>query len=748
MKKITKSIQLLLGVFLFCVHTTSVAQTLLKPELDFGDSACDPINGTPGDFNFSIEFSGALFGVNNEFTIQLSNPNGVFEDANGDYIGTDVKKVSDPRNTIPVPASFQLPDDTFGTGYRLRVVSSNPVMTSPPSDAFEAYKVITQGDLILNEFEHVTVCGNSGSSEITLNTSIVGNYLWFRDEVLIGTTTEPSFNVTQTGTYQAKIQYGLCGEITSTLINAFVLTDADAQITGNSTVQICSDASHTFTAASNNDNYTYTWFKDNTQVKSSNENFYTTPNAGQFGEYRLEVTSNDCTVNSQTVTLEQQTEPDFTVTNESVLESILLPCEVRELVISHDADNARVEWYINDVLQPGSTGLSIVALQPGKYVARVIKTTTGSCDVSVDSEPYLLWAPEKFVDFTIRTNDNEYQDCTSSNEKLVIVGVKVENEEGTVFDLTDEQLNPVAPKPTLLNLQWYKDGEEVGVPDEKEHIIDSYLDNGVYDLEIRTCNNSKTGRSNELSIKLIAIPEVTSSSPSNALCAGSTIDFTIDELLTGYTYEWFKDDDVTPIAVNEQIVTVDEIGTYVLKITGFGCTAVEVEEITVVPFDDSVVQIEPSEKVVLNPGETVTVNATGADSYVWHLGEDDTGVVLFTNGTLTVDALGFYTVVATVGTCTVTKTIEVVEQDDQVIVPNVVTPNGDGKNDTWKISNRYAFQPSVTIVIYNANGKELINLTDYKNDWPLEDLKNQRTFYYKIIRDEEVVKAGTISVLH
>ena len=81
-------------------------------------------------------------------------------------------------------------------------------------------------------------------------------------------------------------------------------------------------------------------------------------------------------------------------------------------------------------------------------------------------------------------------------------------------------------------------------------------------------------------------------------------------------------------------------------------------------------------------------------------------------------------------------------------MPNVVTPNGDGKNDTWKISNKYAFQPSITVIIYNSNGVELINLTDYKNDWPFEDVNNQRTFYYKIIRDNKTIKAGTISVLH
>ena len=218
--------------------------------------------------------------------------------------------------------------------------------------------------------------------------------------------------------------------------------------------------------------------------------------------------------------------------------------------------------------------------------------------------------------------------------------------------------------------------------------------------------------------------------------------------MSGYTYEWFKDNDPTPVATDVQDFEVDEIGIYVLKVTGFGCV-VDMDPIEVVLFDESVVTVTPSEKVVLTLGQTVTVTAAGADSYVWREGErNPSGNELSRNETLDVNSLGYYTLYATVGTCTIEKVIEVVEQDDLVLVPNVVTPNGDGKNDTWKISNRYAFQPSIQVIIYNSNGVELINLTDYKNDWPFEDVNNQRTFYYKIIRDDKTLKAGTISVLH
>ena len=54
----------------------------------------------------------------------------------------------------------------------------------------------------------------------------------------------------------------------------------------------------------------------------------------------------------------------------------------------------------------------------------------------------------------------------------------------------------------------------------------------------------------------------------------------------------------------------------------------------------------------------------------------------------------------------------------------------------------------VLIFMINIFISEVFKTTDYKNNWPTESLGNQKVFYYKIIRENKLIKAGTISVLH
>lgn len=48
-------------------------------------------------------------------------------------------------------------------------------------------------------------------------------------------------------------------------------------------------------------------------------------------------------------------------------------------------------------------------------------------------------------------------------------------------------------------------------------------------------------------------------------------------------------------------------------------------------------------------------------------------------------------------------------------IPNVITPNGDGKNDLWRIDNIQ--HTSNSLRLYNRWGEEVLNTSDYKNDW-------------------------------
>lgn len=719
--------------------STMLGQRLNAPVFAGGGSACD----TSGSTNFSIDFSfsGSVFNADNIFFIELSDADGSFADAS--KVKELRKLESTPTNNynqmFNVSTASVLPSGTFGKNYKIRIRTTSPVMISE-SISFEAYyDMVGNSEIGINGDEDFALC-NGESKEVSLTTSVVGEYQWFRRigsiDTLVGTTQEPTFTITQAGVYFVVIDYGACGGPKSRFIEAFGVSNSDAQITGASTIEICGDEAHTFTASSNNTSYTYEWYQDDVLKQTSTSNTYTTPTAGQFGTYHLIVKLDDCEVQSNDVVLAQQTTADFNVNTTSTLKTIFLPGETKELCITHDASSATMQWYKDDLsMGAAANQLCVDARATGEYFSRVTKTSAASCNLIVDSDKYELIGVGTF-DITIRA-ETDYAACSNAATTLSIVGVEATGEDGEKYNLSTDQI-------ALLNYQWNKGGVPIAGAIQNELPLNSYLESDLYTLSINV--GSKNGLSNELDIKLVEVPVISSTTISNSLCAGGSITYTIDNVTAGYTYKWIKDgsDDVTP--ADPSMLEVTEIGEYVLEYSGFGC-ANELAAIEVVLFDDSAVTITPSEKVVMEDGGVATVIAAGGDSYEWYGGEDTLGALLSTTEELTVNTLGFYTVLVKVGTCELLRTIEVVEPDDQVIVPNIVSPNQDGINDTWKLSNAYAFQPSVTIELYNSNGKEILKVTDYKNDWPADNLGNQKIFYYKIIKDDVLIKAGTISIL-
>ena len=57
-----------------------------------------------------------------------------------------------------------------------------------------------------------------------------------------------------------------------------------------------------------------------------------------------------------------------------------------------------------------------------------------------------------------------------------------------------------------------------------------------------------------------------------------------------------------------------------------------------------------------------------------------------------------------------------VKDKDRFFIPNIITPNNDGLNDTWKL-DFLADYPEHQITVYNRNGKIVFRATNYQNDW-------------------------------
>jgi len=87
--------------------------------------------------------------------------------------------------------------------------------------------------------------------------------------------------------------------------------------------------------------------------------------------------------------------------------------------------------------------------------------------------------------------------------------------------------------------------------------------------------------------------------------------------------------------------------------------------------------------------------------------------------------------------CESSAEIKVNVIDTKEILPSkILSPNGDGVNDTWQIAN-IEFFPEAEVVVYNRLGQEVFHKIGYQNDWNgtiniTENALSPSTFYFVI----------------
>jgi gliding motility-associated-like protein/uncharacterized repeat protein (TIGR01451 family) len=79
-------------------------------------------------------------------------------------------------------------------------------------------------------------------------------------------------------------------------------------------------------------------------------------------------------------------------------------------------------------------------------------------------------------------------------------------------------------------------------------------------------------------------------------------------------------------------------------------------------------------------------------------------------------------------------TVAVTVLSDEMVIPNIFTPNGDGKNDVFKIKGLEAY-PGSQLSIFNRWGNEVYHSDNYLNNWDGSNLA-EGTYYYLLNRRE------------
>lgn len=136
------------------------------------------------------------------------------------------------------------------------------------------------------------------------------------------------------------------------------------------------------------------------------------------------------------------------------------------------------------------------------------------------------------------------------------------------------------------------------------------------------------------------------------------------------------------------------------------------------------------------------ISGTPVYTYSWSRGDNSQH--------LTNVLAGNYSLVVTDGNgCSKSEHIVVGNIGDvcAVVIPNIITPNGDNMNDNFVITN-LEFFPKNNLVVFNRWGKKIYEKTGYQNDWNGDGHSDGTYFFILELNDfANTIHKGTITIL-
>lgn len=274
---------------------------------------------------------------------------------------------------------------------------------------------------------------------------------------------------------------------------------------------------------------------------------------------------------------------------------------------------------------------------------------------------------------------------------------------------------------------------------------------GTYFVETNYGTCTSNSYSNRVTVNEASSENAASinSSLGNPYC--STEGPTTLSTVNGNSYQWFKDDTAISGATNQTYVT-NESGTYSVNIDLGDCSTNASIDLQNNDFTSS---IDVPDTNIMQTGETllatVTTDANNPE-FKWFLN----GNIIPSASTNSYEAtqIGGYKVVITqtTGCISSSELVFTINEPfpDVANVPNLISPNGDGINDTWVIPQEYVNETNTEVIIVSSQGKIVLQTNNYQNNWPENELDFKGVnlvYYYVITTQDKKTKKGSITIV-
>ena len=302
-----------------------------------------------------------------------------------------------------------------------------------------------------------------------------------------------------------------------------------------------------------------------------------------------------------------------------------------------------------------------------------------------------------------------------------------------------------------LTFEWYKETsqtESVFVADGETLSVNQP---GTYFVKTNYGSCTSNSISNKVTVSEASTGSTSniSSSLGNPYCSADGL--TVLSAINANSYQWLKDGNVISGATSQMYET-NESGEYSVNIdlgncmtsasinletTGF-TSSIDVDDINYIDEDETLIATvttsanNPEFKwflndVIISGANTNSFEITQTDSYK--------AVITQTTGCNATTEFSFL----------VRSAFPNVEK-----IPNLISPNGDGENDTWVIPQKYVNGTNTEVAIISSHGKIELKTSNYQNNWPENqlDFKNVNPVYYYIITTSDgKTKKGSITVV-
>lgn len=232
---------------------------------------------------------------------------------------------------------------------------------------------------------------------------------------------------------------------------------------------------------------------------------------------------------------------------------------------------------------------------------------------------------------------------------------------------------------------------------------------------------------------------------------GSTYVFQWDSSANGSTFVSMGSSFIT-----RQIIAPTQVADrwYRMRTISLGCSATTAP-VKVLMKPKPTLKVENRDNFTISIGNSTQVFISGASTYLWtpqiHISNPRSSAPFLSPQVNT-----NYKVYGTSEDGCIDSTIVAIKvnRDLKIYPNNVLTPNGDGYNDTWKIKN-IEFYPTNNVTLYNSNSVIVWTKENYQGDWNGtrdSGIKLATGTYYYIIKikegnDEAIIK-GFLTLLN